>query len=136
MVFLPPALEEESLPGDLFSVLFKCEGHDTPWRALLAHAVALQRPLLAILAACYEVSLDGHVLSFFIFSTTSILIQNSLSLSLSLSQNNMNAHMQYKLAVCVCFCGMMLKWARYLFCCSRMYNVLASWCCLVSNTTK
>ena len=56
MVFLPPALEEESLPGDLFSVLFKCEGHDSPWRALLAHAVALQRPLLAILAACYEVS--------------------------------------------------------------------------------
>ena len=55
-MFLPPALEEESLPSDLFSVLFKCEGHDSPWRALLAHAVALQRPLLAILAACYEVS--------------------------------------------------------------------------------
>ena len=67
MVFLPPALEEESLPGDLFSVLFKCEGHDTPWRALLAHAVALQRPLLAVLAACYEVSLGGYVLSLLFF---------------------------------------------------------------------
>ena len=55
VVFLPPALEKESLPSDLFSVLFKCEGHDAPWRALLAHAVALQRPLLSILAACYEV---------------------------------------------------------------------------------
>ena len=55
VVFLPPTLEEESLPSDLFSVLFKCEAHDTPWRSLLVHAVALQRPLLAILAACYEV---------------------------------------------------------------------------------
>lgn len=57
IVFLPPPLEEESLPGDLFSVLFKCEAHDTPWRALLAHCIALQRPLLAILAACYTVGI-------------------------------------------------------------------------------
>ena len=55
IVFLPPPLEEESLPGDLLAVLFKCEAHDSPWRALLAHAIALQRPLLAILAACYKV---------------------------------------------------------------------------------
>ena len=50
-----PALEEANLPDDLFSVLFKCRAHQTPWRALLAHAIALQRPLLAILAACQEV---------------------------------------------------------------------------------
>ena len=50
-----PALEEVNLPDDLFSVLFKCRVHQTPWRALLAHAIALQRPLLAILAACQEV---------------------------------------------------------------------------------
>ena len=64
VVFLPPALEEESLPGDLFSVLFKCEAHDTPWRALLAHAVALQQPLLAILAACYEVCVSVLTMPF------------------------------------------------------------------------
>ena len=62
IVFLPPPLEEESLPGDLFSVLFKCEAHDTPWRALLAHCIALQRPLLAILAACYKVDMCVHSL--------------------------------------------------------------------------
>jgi len=43
------------LPSDLFSVLFKCQSHERPWRSLLAHAIALQRPLLAVLAACYEV---------------------------------------------------------------------------------
>ena len=52
---LPPALDEMDLPTDLFSVLFKCQSHESPWRSLLAHAIALQRPLLAILAACYEV---------------------------------------------------------------------------------
>ena len=68
MVFLPPALEEEGLPGDLFSVLFKCEAHDTPWKALLAHAIALQRPLLAVLAACYEVG------SLFVCINVSVLV--------------------------------------------------------------
>ena len=55
VIFLPPALEEEGLPRDLFSVLFKCEAHSVPWKALLAHSIALQRPLLAVLAGCYEV---------------------------------------------------------------------------------
>ncbi len=49
------AVEQEDLPADLFSVLFKCNTHSSPWRALLAHAIALQRPLLAILAGCHEV---------------------------------------------------------------------------------
>jgi len=52
---LPPSLDEMDLPSDLFSVLFKCQSHERPWRSLLAHAIALQRPLLAVLAACYEV---------------------------------------------------------------------------------
>ena len=64
ITFLPPPLEEESLPSDLFSVLFKCEAHDTPWRALLAHCIALQRPLLAILAACYKVGMCMCLYSF------------------------------------------------------------------------
>ena len=52
----PPALLADNLPDDLFSVLFKCQSHLSPWRSLLAHAIALQRPLLAILAACDKVN--------------------------------------------------------------------------------
>ena len=52
----PAALVEDELPGDLFSAIFKCDCHQISWKALLAHAIALRRPLLAILAACYEVS--------------------------------------------------------------------------------
>ena len=51
----PPALVEDELPSDLFSAIFKSDSHQCSWRALLAHAIALHRPLLAILAACYEV---------------------------------------------------------------------------------
>ena len=51
----PPALSPDNLPDDLFAILFKCQSHSCPWRALLAHAIALQRPLLAILAACNQV---------------------------------------------------------------------------------
>ena len=39
-------IEESGLPEDLFS----CQAGKTPWRSLLAHAIALERPLLA---ACY-----------------------------------------------------------------------------------
>ena len=51
----PAALSPHNLPDDLFAILFKCQSHGCPWRALLAHAVVLQRPLLAILAACNQV---------------------------------------------------------------------------------
>ena len=51
----PAVLEADNLPDDLFSVFFKCQSHSCPWRALLAYAIALQRPLLAILAACDKV---------------------------------------------------------------------------------
>ncbi|XP_019859323.1 PREDICTED: spatacsin-like [Amphimedon queenslandica] len=51
---LPPALTQEDLPSDLFSVLFQCQDHTSPWRALLAYSIGLERPLLAILASYYE----------------------------------------------------------------------------------
>ena len=55
-------IEAEDLPDDLFSVFFKSQSHSCPWRSLLAHAIALQRPLLAVLAACHKVcALDGGV---------------------------------------------------------------------------
>ena len=49
---------EGELPTDFFSTIFKSQTYECGWRALLAHAIALQRPLLAILAACYEVSVS------------------------------------------------------------------------------
>ncbi len=53
---LPPALVDGELPMDFFSAILKSQAYECGWRALLAHAIALHRPLLAILAACYEVS--------------------------------------------------------------------------------
>ncbi|XP_078607878.1 spatacsin-like isoform X2 [Branchiostoma floridae x Branchiostoma japonicum] len=47
-------VDPSSCPDDLFSVLFKCQNTSCPWRSLLAHAVALTAPILAVLAACYE----------------------------------------------------------------------------------
>ena len=47
----------DNLPDDLFSVLFHCQDHPSPWQALLAYCIALQRPLLALLADCYPVQL-------------------------------------------------------------------------------
>lgn len=52
---LPPAILETELPADLFSAILKSQNYECAWRTLLAHAIALQRPLLAVLAACYEV---------------------------------------------------------------------------------
>ena len=57
----PAALSPHNLPDDLFAILFKCQSNGCPWRALLAHAVALQRPLLAILAACNQVCSTPHL---------------------------------------------------------------------------
>lgn len=51
----PLPIDDSDLPEDLFSTLLKCQSDKIPWRSLLAHAIALERPLLAILAACYEV---------------------------------------------------------------------------------
>lgn len=51
----PAALVDDELSGDLFSAIFKSDNYHCSWKALLAHAIALHRPLLAILASCYEV---------------------------------------------------------------------------------
>ena len=55
-ITVPPAVVEGELPTDLFSALFKSQSQECAWRALLAYAIALQRPLLAVLAACHRVS--------------------------------------------------------------------------------
>ena len=55
VVPLPPPISVKELPDDLFTVLFHCQDHTQPWKALLAYSTALQRPLLSLLAACYEV---------------------------------------------------------------------------------
>ena len=49
------AISADDLPEDLFSVLFLCQDHTYPWKALLAYCIALERPLLALLAASYKV---------------------------------------------------------------------------------
>ena len=53
--FLVKAITADDLPEDLFSVLFHCQDHTHPWKALLAYSIALERPLLALLAASYKV---------------------------------------------------------------------------------
>ncbi|XP_022104683.1 spatacsin-like isoform X2 [Acanthaster planci] len=57
---LPQELDINRVPKDLFGVLFECNVAPVPWKSLLAHAVALQEPVLAVIAACYKdcVTLD------------------------------------------------------------------------------
>ena len=49
------ALLESELPSDLFSAVFKSQMSHCAWQALLAYAITLQQPFLAILAGSYEV---------------------------------------------------------------------------------
>ena len=78
---VPPAepyipIEESDLPEDLFSALLKCQADKTPWRSLLAHAIALERPLLAVLAACYEVSRIPFLVSMTLYQCRFQLVCN------------------------------------------------------------
>ncbi|XP_077989348.1 spatacsin-like [Glandiceps talaboti] len=51
---VPPAdIDVGHIPSDLFGVIFVCENTSQPWRHMLAHCVALRRPILAVLAACF-----------------------------------------------------------------------------------
>lgn len=59
-----PVLITQSLPHGLFDVLLSCQTYKQPWRAMLAHAVALKRNLLAILAACLQVCLSIHCFNY------------------------------------------------------------------------
>ena len=54
---LQKELTEEDLPTDLLAVLFKCHQGANCYQAILAHSIALHQPLLAILAACCDVSI-------------------------------------------------------------------------------
>ena len=51
----PEDIDPANVPLDLFGIIFKCKMSDSPWLSMLAHAVAIQEPLLAILAACEKV---------------------------------------------------------------------------------
>lgn len=55
----PEDVDPVKVPTDLFGVIFKCRETEVPWRSLLAHAVALREPLLAIIAACEKVRIGG-----------------------------------------------------------------------------
>ena len=57
-----PVLIAQELPGNLFDVLLSCQTYEQPWRAMLAHAFALERNLLAILAGCQQVCLPQFML--------------------------------------------------------------------------
>ncbi|XP_033634267.1 spatacsin-like [Asterias rubens] len=50
----PLELNISRVPKDLFSVLFECNTSPVPWKSLLAHAVILEEPVLAIIASCYK----------------------------------------------------------------------------------
>ena len=48
-------LTADDIPGELFTVLFRCQQSPSSYQTMLAYAIPLQQPLLAILAACCEV---------------------------------------------------------------------------------
>ena len=60
-LFIVTDLNPESSPDNLFDVLSLCNEVNDSWRAVLAHTVALSRPLFAVLAACYEVIMKGTI---------------------------------------------------------------------------
>ena len=49
-------INTESLPDDLFQVVFIAQATPSPWKALLVYAILLHNPVLAVLAACDEVT--------------------------------------------------------------------------------
>ena len=48
-------LTADDVPAELFTVLFRCQQSPSSHQMMLAYAISLQQPLLAILAACCEV---------------------------------------------------------------------------------
>ncbi|XP_072167354.1 spatacsin-like [Diadema setosum] len=47
-------LEVSDLSQELFEIVFQCGKHPKPWRAFLIHAVLLEQPVLAVIAACHQ----------------------------------------------------------------------------------
>ncbi|XP_013406016.1 spatacsin isoform X2 [Lingula anatina] len=92
-------LNPDVLPEDVFGVLFACQAQPCPWKAMIAHSVALKNPVLALLAACIQgastldclcawllTSLDvetcGEALSAMDYSNNSLFKMEDLSLLL------------------------------------------------------
>ncbi|XP_062566288.1 spatacsin-like [Saccostrea cucullata] len=48
----------DSLPDDLFQVVFIAQSTPSPWKALLVYAILLHNPVLAVLAACDQGSAE------------------------------------------------------------------------------
>lgn len=57
---VPEEVDPSKVPADLFGIIFRCKETEVPWRSLLAHAVAIREPLLAIMAACEKVRRTVH----------------------------------------------------------------------------
>lgn len=49
-------VDTESIPDDLFQVIFIARATPSPWRALLVYSIVLHNPVLSVLAACDEVN--------------------------------------------------------------------------------
>lgn len=48
-------VDTESIPDDLFQVIFIARATPSPWQALLVYSILLHNPVLSVLAACDEV---------------------------------------------------------------------------------
>lgn len=57
----PEEIDPLKVPADLFGIIFRCSEKEVPWKSLLAHAVAIREPLLAIVAACEKVCMYSRV---------------------------------------------------------------------------
>lgn len=49
-------VDTESIPDDLFQVIFIARATPSPWQALLVYSILLHNPVLSVLAACDEVN--------------------------------------------------------------------------------
>lgn len=50
-------VDTESIPDDLFQVIFIARATSSPWQALLVYSILLHNPVLSVLAACDEVNI-------------------------------------------------------------------------------
>jgi hypothetical protein len=46
----------DSIPDDLFQVVFMAQATPCSWKALLGYSILLRNPILAVLAVCDQVS--------------------------------------------------------------------------------
>ncbi|KAL5483983.1 hypothetical protein EMCRGX_G020408 [Ephydatia muelleri] len=96
---LPSPVGQIDLPEDLFSVLFKCEDLycEQQWRALLAYAIALQNPLLAIFAACYKGSSMIHCMCVWLYCTLGFEVLDKATAILDVKDDDRSLQFSAKL---------------------------------------